>query len=307
MRRVAILIPCRDEAVAIGDVVRGFRAALPEARICVFDNASTDGTAEVARAAGAEVFFEARPGKGQVVRRMFADIKADAYLLVDGDGTYDAAAAPALLDLLFRERLDMVTGARVPVEAAAAYRPGHAFGNRAITGAVRLLFGAGTSDMLSGYRAFSRRFVKSFPALATGFETETEFTVHALELGLPVGEIATRYAERPAGSASKLRTWRDGWRILLTILNLVKRERPLPFFGLAGFGLAVFGLLLFLPVLAEYMATGLVPRLPTAVLSLGLVLAGLLSLACGLVLETVTRGRLEARRMAYLAQPGPEA
>ncbi len=304
--RVAVVIPCRDEAVAIAAVVRGFRAALPAARICVFDNASTDGTAEAARAAGAEVFFEARPGKGQVVRRMFADIEADVFVLVDGDGTYDPAAAPAMVEMLLRERLDMVTAARVPVDASAAYRPGHAWGNRAITGAVRALFGAGTTDMLSGYRAFSRRLAKSFPALATGFETETEFTVHALELGLPVGEVRAPYAERPAGSASKLRTFRDGWRIGLTILNLVKRERPLAFFGLLAGLLSALGLLLFAPVLTEYLATGLVPRLPTAVLSAALVLSGLLSLACGLILDTVTRGRLEARRMAYLAQPGPE-
>ena len=298
--RVAVLIPCFNEAVAIGEVVTAFRAALPQARIVVCDNASGDDTAARALAAGAQVLSEPRRGKGNAVRRLFADVEADAYILVDGDGTYDAAAAPALLALFHHGGLDMVTATRVS-DAAAAYRPGHVLGNRAISGAIAWLFGQGAPDMLSGYRVFSRRFVKSFPALAEGFETETEFTVHALELGMPVGSLETAYRERPPGSHSKLNTFRDGARILLTVLGLVKRERPLPFFGLIALGLAALGFLLALPVLREFAETGLVPRLPTALLSTGLVLSGLLALACGLILDTVTRGRREAKRMAYLA------
>lgn len=302
--RVAVLIPCYNEAVAIPRVVAGFRAALPDATIHVYDNNSRDGTRDAAAAAGAVVRGESLQGKGNVVRRMFADIEADIYVLVDGDDTYDAAAAPAMVRLLREERLDMVTGIRV-TEIEAAYRPGHRLGNLMLTGMVRLIFGDRITDMLSGYRAFSRRFVKSFPALAHGFETETEFTVHALELRLPVGEIRTTYRDRPPGSVSKLSTFRDGWRILRTIVSLVQRERPLAFFGIMGLLLGALGVILFLPVLDEYLRTGLVPRLPTAVLSAMLVLAGFLSLVCGLVLDTVTRGRREAKRIAYLAQPGP--
>jgi len=302
--RVVILIPCFNEAVAIGQVVADFRAALPGAQILVCDNASSDGTAEAARAAGAQVLAEPRRGKGHAVRRLFAAAEADAYILVDGDGTYDAASAPAMLAMLAEQRLDMVTATRVSA-AQAAYRAGHRLGNRAITGAIAALFGHGVPDMLSGYRVFSHRFVKSFPALARGFETETEFTVHALELGMPVASLASAYRARPEGSHSKLNTFRDGFRILLTVLGLLQREKPLPFFGAISIGLAGSGLLLSLPVLQHFSETGLVPRLPTAVLSMGLVLAGLLSLACGLVLETVTRGRQEAKRMAYLSLPGP--
>jgi glycosyltransferase involved in cell wall biosynthesis len=303
--RIAVLIPCFNEQAAIGRVVADFRAALPEATIHVYDNNSTDGTAAAARAAGALVRHEALQGKGNVVRRMFADIEADIYLLVDGDDTYEAAAAPRMVALLRDQGLDMVTGARSGGEAA--YRPGHRFGNRVLTGLVAAVFGNRVRDLLSGYRVFSRRFVKSFPALAGGFETETEFTVHALELGMPIGEVPTAYKERPPGSASKLSTIRDGVRILRTILVLVKEERPLPFFGLAALVLLLAGLGLFAPVLLTYLETGLVPRLPTAVLSLGLVLLSFLSLACGLILDTVTRGRKEAKRIAYLAIPGPPA
>lgn len=304
--RIAVLIPCFNEEAAIGKVVADFRAALPGATIHVYDNNSTDRTAEVARAAGAIVRNETLQGKGNVVRRMFADVEADIYVLVDGDDTYEAAAAPRMVALLREQGLDMVTGARRG-GGEAAYRPGHRFGNRVLTGLVAGVFGNGVSDMLSGYRVFSRRFVKSFPALAGGFETETEFTVHALELGMPIGEVATAYKERPPGSASKLNTIRDGVRILRTILALVKEERPLPFFGLAALALLLAGIGLFVPVLLTYLETGLVPRLPTAVLSLGLVLLSFLSLACGLILETVTRGRKEAKRIAYLAIPGPLA
>lgn len=304
--RIAVLIPCFNEAVAIGAVVRDFRAALPGADIHVCDNNSTDGTLAAAAAAGALTSREALQGKGHVVRRMFADIEADLYVLVDGDGTYDAAAAPAMVAKAIAERLDMVTGTRVtPPDAGVAYRPGHRFGNAVLTGLVRRLFGDRITDMLSGYRVFSRRFVKSFPALAEGFETETEFTVHALELRMPVGEVTTAYRERPPGSASKLRTIRDGIRILRTIVTLLRGERPLAFFSAAGAMLLVAALAIFAPVFAEYLETGLVPRLPTAVLSTGLALLGFLAFACGLILETVTRGRREAKRIAYLATPAP--
>ena len=305
--RIAVLIPCYNEEVAIPRVVAAFRAVLPQAMVYVYDNNSKDRTVEMAKAAGAIVRGETLQGKGHVVRRMFADIEADAYVLVDGDDTYDAAAAPVMLQHLFQDRLDMVTGVRVTPEsiAAAAYRPGHQFGNAVLTGMVRRVFGDRISDMLSGYRVFSRRFVKSFPALAAGFETETEFTVHALELKLPVGEVRSDYKERPVGSTSKLNTYRDGFRILRTILTLVQRERPLMFFSSAGAILLVAAVCLAVPLLQTFLETGLVPRLPTAVLSTGLVLLSFLAFACGLILDTVTRGRQEAKRIAYLAVPGP--
>ncbi|MFC0387885.1 glycosyltransferase [Muricoccus vinaceus] len=302
--RVAVLIPCHNEEVAIGQVVAGFRQALPEAAIYVYDNNSTDRTREAAAAAGAVVRSESQQGKGNVVRRMFADVEADAYLLVDGDGTYDSLAAPEMVRTLFTDGLDMVTGVRV-TDAQAAYRPGHRLGNKVLTGVVRYVFGDRVTDMLSGYRCFSRRFVKSFPALAHGFETETEFTVHALELRLPVGELQTAYSERPPGSASKLRTYYDGYRILRMIMALVQRERPRLFFGVASLFLALVGVGFFLPVLETYLETGLVPRLPTFVASAMLMVLALLSLACGLILDTVTRGRIEAKRIAYLSFPGP--
>ena len=306
--RIAVLIPCYNEEVAVPRVVTAFRAALPEATIYVYDNNSKDGTVAAARAAGAVVRTENLQGKGHVVRRMFADIEADAYVLVDGDDTYDASAAPAMLRQMFGQRLDMVTGVRVtPQEvAAAAYRPGHQFGNAVLTGMVRWVFGDRISDMLSGYRVFSRRFVKSFPALASGFETETEFTVHALELMLPVGEVPSTYKERPAGSTSKLNTYRDGFRILRTIVTLVQRERPLMFFSAASALLLLLALILAAPLISTFLATGLVPRLPTAVLATGLVLLSFLAMACGLILDTVTRGRQEAKRVAYLSVPGPD-
>ncbi len=303
--RIAVLVPCYNEEVAIPRVVAAFRNALPEATVFVYDNNSRDRTREAALAAGAVVRTERLQGKGHVVRRMLADIEADVYVLVDGDDTYDAAAAPEMIRLLLEERLDMVTGTRV-TDAVAAYRPGHRLGNAVLTGVVRLIFGNRISDMLSGYRVFSRRFAKSFPALAAGFETETEFTVHALELSMPVGEVVTAYRERPPGSASKLNTWRDGFRILRTIALLVRRERPLPFFALLALALALLSIGIAVPVFQTFLATGLVPRLPTAVLSTGLMLLAFLSLACGLILDTVTRGRMEAKRMAYLAIPAPD-
>jgi glycosyltransferase involved in cell wall biosynthesis len=288
--RIAVLIPCYNEEVAIPRVVAAFRAALPAARIYCYDNNSRDRTAEVAAAAGAEIRREPQQGKGHVVRRMLADIEADVYVLVDGDDTYEAADAPAMIRLLLDQRLDMVTGVRV-TDAKAAYRPGHRLGNAVLTGVVRLVFGNRITDMLSGYRVFSRRFAKSFPALATGFETETEFTVHALELHLPVGELRTAYRERPPGSQSKLNTYRDGLRILRTIVLLVRRERPLAFFAGGAAALALLSVILAWPVVATWLATGLVPRLPTAVLATGLMLLAFLALACGLILDTVTRGR----------------
>ena len=300
--RIAVLIPCYNEQAAVPSVIRAFQAALPGATIHVYDNNSTDGTAAVARTAGAHVRTERLQGKGNVIRRMFADIEADAYVLVDGDDTYDASAAPAMVAMLLQDQLDMVNGARVS-DAQAAYRRGHRLGNAVLTGLVARIFGDRVSDMLSGYRVFSRRFVKSFPALSGGFETETEFTVHALELRMPIGEVPTPYKERPAGSESKLRTYSDGFRILRTIVLLVKEERPLAFFASAGTALLLLAVLLAVPVVAEFVRTGLVPRLPTAVLATGLVLLSFLSLTCGLILDSVTRGRKELKRLSYLAIP----
>jgi glycosyltransferase involved in cell wall biosynthesis len=302
--RVAVLIPCHNESVAIAGVVAGFRAALPDARIFVYDNNSSDDTVARAAAAGANLRREGRQGKGFVVRRMFADIDADVYVLVDGDGTYDAAAAPAMVARLLSEQLDMVTGVRQHADPAA-YRPGHVFGNAMLTGLVSRLFGAELADMLSGYRVFSRRFVKSFPALSGGFETETEFTVHALELAMPTGEHPIAYRERPTGSASKLRTVRDGMRISRLILLLVKDERPIPFFSVAAVALLIAGLGIGIPVVLEFLRTGLVPRLPTAIVAASLVMLCFLALACGLILDSVARGRREMKRLAYLAIPGP--
>jgi len=302
LMRIAVLIPCHDEEVTIGRVVADFRAALPEAKVFVYDNNSTDATIEMARAAGAIVRSETLQGKGNVVRRMFADVEADGYILVDGDDTYDPAAAPLMLKMLMDGPLDMVTAAR-RANVAAAYRAGHRTGNYVLTRLVTLLFGNRVSDMLSGYRAFSRRFVKSFPALSTGFETETEFTVHALELAMPVGEVETHYKDRPPGSASKLRTYTDGLRILRTIILLVKEVRPLQFFAVGAGILGLTALVLSIPVIAEFTRTGLVPRLPTAVLATGLMILAFLSTACGLILDSVARGRKEIKRMVYLSIP----
>lgn len=300
--RIAVLLPCYNEEAAVGRVVADFRRALPAATVYVYDNNSTDRTAELAREAGAVVRAEALRGKGNVIRRMFADIDADLYVLADGDDTYDAASAPAMAAMLLERQLDMVIGARDPA-MEAAWRPGHRLGNAVLTGMVRAVFGNRVSDMLSGYRVFSRRFVKSFPALAAGFETETEFTVHALELKMPIGEVRTAYRDRPTGSASKLRTCADGLRILRTILLLVKEERPLHLFALSALVLLAAAGALGLPVVAEFLRTGLVPRLPTAVLASGLVILSWLSLVCGLILDSVARGRKEMKRLAYLAVP----
>ena len=302
--KIAVLIPCYNEEVAVAQVVKGFRAALPGAVILVFDNNSTDNTAKAARDAGAEVFSEGRQGKGFVVRRMFADVEADIYVLVDGDATYDAPSAPKMIARLLNDRLDMVVGNRVDREVAA-YRSGHRTGNWLLTSFVASVFGRTFNDMLSGYRIFSRRFVKSFPMLSGGFEIETELTIHALELGLAAAEIDTPYYARPDGSASKLSTWRDGFRILWTILQLYRSERPLPFFGALGYALAIASVGLAIPIVVTFWQTGLVPRLPTAVLSMGIMVSAFLSFAVGLVLDTVTRGRREMKLLAYLSLRAP--
>lgn len=303
--RIAVLLPCYNEAAAIAGVVRDFARALPSARIFVFDNASSDDTAEQARQAGAHVRHVALPGKGNVVRRMFADVDADVYLMADGDYTYHAPSAPRLVNELLVRGLDMVVGTRVHQEAEA-YRPGHRFGNRMLTGAVGTIFGGQFSDMLSGYRVFSRRFVKSFPAMSRGFEIETELTIHALELRMPYAEVATPYGVRPEGSASKLRTYVDGTRILATIVRLFAVERPVRFYGLVSLLLALLALGLAFPILMTYLETGLVPRFPTAILSAGIGILSGLSLTAGLILETVTIGRRENRHLHYLASsPSP--
>jgi glycosyltransferase involved in cell wall biosynthesis len=302
--RVAVLVPCYNEEIAIGKVVADFRAALPEAAVYVYDNNSTDRTVEAAARAGAVVRREQHQGKGRVVRRMFTDVDADIYVLVDGDATYDAPSARAMIGKLVAERLDMVCAVRVDREEAA-YRMGHRAGNRLLTGFVAHVFGESFTDMLSGYRVFTRRFVKSFPALSGGFEIETELTVHALELELPVGEVRTPYYSRPQGSASKLSTWRDGYRILRTVLRLYRAERPLPLFTGIGISLAIVSIGIAIPIFITYLHEGTVPRLPTAVLSTGVMLLAFLSIACGLILDTVTRGRRELKLLAYLAQRAP--
>jgi glycosyltransferase involved in cell wall biosynthesis len=297
--KVAVLIPCLNEAAGIASVVDGFKTAMPDATIYVYDNASSDDTSAVAERAGAKVRQEPMRGKGNVVRRMFADVDADVYVLVDGDGTYDAASAPTMIELLADQHLDMVCGKRVDSDVQA-YRHGHRLGNRVLTGLVTVLFGGQITDILSGYRVMSRRFVKSFPALSRGFETETELTVHALDLRVPIAEVRTPYGARSAGTASKLNTWRDGWRILRTIARLVKEERPFAFFVSIGSILALTAVVLAIPLLLEFLASGLVLRIPTAVLSTGLMLVAVMSFVCGLILDTVTRGRRELKRMHYL-------
>lgn len=304
--QVAVLIPCRNEQATIAEVVRAFGSALPGASVYVFDNNSEDGTGQAAREAGAIVRDVPSRGKGNVVRRMFADVDGEVYLLVDGDATYDAQAAPRLVDRLLADRLDMVVGTRISGQAAA-YRPGHRLGNWLLTQCVASIFGRTFTDTLSGYRALSRRFVKSFPAQSPGFETETELTVHALALQMPVAEVETEYRPRPAGSVSKLDTWRDGLRILAMIVQLFKSERPLAFFSLGALACAATSIALGVPLFETYFRTGLVPRFPTATLCAALMLFGAILLACGLILDTVTRGRTEMKRLAYLSIPPPSA
>ncbi|MEI9931685.1 MAG: glycosyltransferase family 2 protein [Rhizomicrobium sp.] len=303
--RIAVLVPCYNEETAISAVVRDFRAALPLATIYVYDNNSKDETIARAREAGAVVRNESRQGKGNVVRRMFADIEADIYVLVDGDDTYDASAAPELIRKLIGESLDIVSGQRIAT-GQAAYRTGHVLGNRLLTGLTSMMFRVKLNDMLSGYRIMSRRFVKSFPFTAEGFGIETELTVHAVRLLMPMVEVETRYKERPEGSVSKLSTYRDGFKILFTIASLVREERPLVFFSAIFLLLFLFSAAVGTPVVLEYFQTGLVPRLPTALVAVGAMVLAFLSLASGLILDTVTRGRWEDKRMAYLAIPGPQ-
>jgi glycosyltransferase involved in cell wall biosynthesis len=301
---IAVILPCYNEATAIAQTVAAFRTSLPDALIYVYDNNSSDATCAVAADAGAIVRSEKMQGKGNVVRRMFADVEADIYIMADGDATYDAAAAPALVKQLIDGNLDMVVGARKS-EVEAAYRRGHRFGNAMLTGMLARLFGRSFSDILSGYRVFSKRFVKSFPVLSSGFEIETEISVHALELNMPVAEQVTAYAARPEGSESKLSTYRDGWRILKTIIRLFRYERPLAFFGAIAGLFATVAILLAIPLAITYLDTGLVPRLPTALLSTSLIILAAMSVMCGLILDTVVRGRLEVRRLAYLAYLAP--
>ncbi|WP_013322248.1 glycosyltransferase family 2 protein [Gloeothece verrucosa] len=305
--RIAVLLPCRNEGLTIARVVSEFKKALPQAEIYVYNNRSTDDTVEQAQSSGAIVCHEYLPGKGNVVRRMFADIDADIYVLADGDNTYEVGAVKRLIERLLTEQLDMVVGARrVAGNTPQAYRPGHKMGNRFLTGFVQFLFGARLVDMLSGYRVFSRRFVKSFPALSNGFEIETELTIHALELKIPFAEEPTIYGSRPPGSESKLRTFTDGWRVLGTALLLFKEIRPFLFFSLVSLFLGCVSIALAIPIFINYLETGLVPRFPTAILSASIMLLAFLSLTCGLILDSVARGRREVKRMAYLSYSLPQ-
>ena len=302
--RIAVLLPCYNEEAAIAATVAGFRTALPSATIYVYDNNSRDRTREVAAEAGAIVRTERQQGKGHVVRRMFADIDADVYLMSDGDLTYDPKAAPRMVEMLLADQLDMVVGIRRH-EEKQAYRGGHVLGNKLFTGLLSRMFGRSFTDIFSGYRVFSRRFVKSFPVLSSGFEIETEISVHALELRMPVGEVETIYGARPEGSQSKLSTFSDGWRILKTIVTLYRVERPTLFYGgLAGL-LLVAAILLSVPLVQTYLQTGLVPRIPTAILVTGMTIVAVLCFFTGLILDTVTRGRREVRRLAYLSLKAP--
>ena len=302
--RIAVLLPCYNEEATIGATVAGFRKALPQALVYVYDNNSTDRTREIAAAAGAVVRSECQQGKGRVVRRMFADVEADVYVMADGDLTYDPDAAPKMIDMLVGEQFDMVVGTRRH-EAADAYRGGHVLGNKVFTSLLAGLFGRTFNDIFSGYRVFSRRFVKSFPILSSGFEIETEISVHALELRMPVGELETRYLARPEGSESKLSTYGDGWRILKTIATLYRVERPVLFYGSIALLLVIAAVLLSIPLVITYVETGLVPRFPTAILITGMTVIAVLCFFAGLILDTVTRGRREMRRLAYLSFDAP--
>jgi glycosyltransferase involved in cell wall biosynthesis len=306
---IALVVPCYNEAKTIAQVIQAFKQALPALTIYVFDNNSTDGTSDVARHEGAHVAHVPLRGKGNVVRRMFADVNADIYVMVDGDATYDASAVTTLIDKLIDEQLDMVVGCRQTAAeiASSAYRHGHQWGNRLLTQSVMQIFGGQFTDMLSGYRVFTRRYVKSIPALSHGFEIETELTVHALELRMPYGEVITQYGARPEGSESKLSTYKDGWKILKKIGRLYVSERPFSFFGIVASSIATLAIILSIPVVLEYLRAGVVPRFPTAILSASMMVCALLSFACGLILDNVTRGRHEIKRLTYLAIPLPKA
>ena len=297
--KIAVLIPCFNEEATIKDVIYEFKDALPEATIYVYDNNSSDETSKVAKEAGAEVSYESRQGKGFVLQRMFADIEAEVYLLVDGDLTYDPSVARKLVQSVLEQSYDMAVGARKEVESSA-YRVGHKFGNKFLTNSVNSIFGKSITDMLSGYRALSRRFVKSFPLQSSGFEIETEITIHALELNMKIIEIESVYRSRPEGSESKLNTYSDGLKIIIFIINLIRQEKPLTFFLLISSFLAIISIILFIPVFSEFLETDLVPRLPTAILSMGIMILSIISLACGLILDTVTRGRKELKKLTYL-------
>lgn len=302
--RIAVLVPCLDEEASVAQVVSDFRAALPGALVYVYDNGSSDGTVREARKAGAVVRVERRRGKGHVVRRMFADVEADIYVLVDGDDTYEARAVPAMVELLKRDHLDMVTGVRV-ADQQSAYRHGHRFGNAMLTGLISTIFGADLKDMLSGYRVLSRRLVKSFPVASRGFEVETELTVHAFELSMPMAEVETRYAPRPENSVSKLKTYSDGFRILMTIWRLLQQERPAAVYGSLGGAALLLALGVTAPVLIEYFQTGFVPRFPTLIAAGSVAVCGVLSIAAGAIVSAITQGRREIRRLFYLQQSGP--
>lgn len=302
--RIAVILPCFNEEIAISTTINGFRAALPTAEIYVYDNNSTDRTAEVARQCGAIVRAEAMQGKGNVVRRIFANVQADIYVMADGDATYDAASAPLLVSKLVSDQLDMIVGSRVS-DDTNAYRRGHQFGNVLLTSILAFIFGRTFNDILSGYRVFSYRFVKSFPVISSGFEIETEMSVHALELRMAVAEVSIPYAARPDGSESKLSTYRDGFRILRMITTLFRVEKPFLFFGTIGIFLALVSVSISIPLAITYAQTGLVPRFPTAILAMGLIIISVLCLFAGLILDTVVRGRLEMRRLFYLSIPPP--
>ena len=306
---VVLVIPCLNEEKSISKVIKDFKLAMPELDIYVFDNCSVDGTVSEALAAGAKIVAVEPPGKGNVVRRIFADVEADILVIVDGDATYEAKAVTRLVDALYDNGLDMVIGCRISDTelTKTAYRPGHKLGNQLLTASVRNIFGGQLVDVLSGYRAFTRRYVKSFPALSRGFEVETEFTIHALELRMPIGEIQIQYGSRPEGSESKLSTFRDGFRILKTIAKLYIIERPLAFYSACAVLIAVISVGLSIPLIIEYAATGLVPRFPTAILSAAMMICALLSFACGLILDNVVRGRHELKRLTYLSIPHPKS
>jgi glycosyltransferase involved in cell wall biosynthesis len=305
-QRIAVILPCHNEELTVRPVVEGFRQALPEAEIYIFNNLSTDRTAEIAVEVGAHLRNVNLKGKGNVVRRMFADVDADIYVMADGDATYHAPSARKLIDMLIDQQLDMVVGARVEAEPAPGdtgitYRPGHRWGNKLLTGTVQQIFGGSFRDMLSGYRVFSRRYVKSFPAHSQGFEIETELNVHALELRMPCTEVDTPYGARPEGSASKLSTYRDGWRILKTIGRLVVSEKPLQFFGWLGAVLALVAIALAVPIVMEYSHTGMVRRFPTLGLVTAMMVCGGVSFVTGLILQAITLTRREIKQFAYLA------
>lgn len=302
--RIAVLLPCYNEEVAIGQLVATLKNALPRVPIYVYDNNSTDRTSEIAKAAGAIVKFEPQKGKGNVVRRMFADIDADIYLMMDGDMTYDVSRANELIAKLQEETLDMVVGRRI-TDDPNAYRAGHRWGNNALTGTLKFIFGQKFEDILSGYRVFSRRFVKSFPTLSKGFEIETEMSIHALELGLPVSEVDTDYFARPEGSFSKLNTYRDGVRILWTIMNLFRTEKPLIFFSIVSFVLAILSLIIFYPIWQDFETTGLVERIPSTILCVGLMISAVFSLFTGFILDSTSRLIKETRRLHYLNLAAP--